>query len=139
MAEWQNLKKYFESKFVDVSQIHVLLYVDVPLVVTFVSDNQWYIGYLYELDHNNLDAHWLIAETTQKDVMNLITGHVAVSDTMTKFEQKRYDFFVKDGKASLFEKTAIDFKIDPHFHIDQSIPNEIDLVKVESELKKHEK
>lgn len=139
MVEWQNLKKYFESRFVDVSQMNVLLYVYVPLVVTFVSGGQWYIGYLYKLNDNNLDAHWLISEITQKDVINLITGHVSVSDTMTKLGQKRYDFFVKDGKASLLEKTVIDFEIDPHFHIDQSSPNEIDLTKVESEIKKHEK
>lgn len=139
MTEWQNLKEYFGSKFADVSQIHVLLYVYVPLVVTFVSCDQRYIGYLYKLNDNNLDAYWLISETTQKDVIDLIAGQVSISDIMTKLGQKRYDFFVKDGETSLSEKTVIDFEIDSHFKINQSSPNEIDLVKVESEIKKHEK
>ena len=69
MEKWNNLKEYFGSKFNNITFLEVILYVDMPLIVTFISDGKYYIGYLYKFDNSTFNAHWLISETTNQKIL----------------------------------------------------------------------
>lgn len=134
MEKWNNLKKYFGSKFDCITFLEVILYVDIPLIVTFIANNKSYIGYLYKLDDSNLNAYWLISTTTNKNVLSLVKGDISVHNIMINNNNKCYYFSVEDGKSHLSEKKSTDFEISSDFYIRKNIPNEIDLLKVINSL-----
>lgn len=134
MGKWNNLKEYFGSKFNNITFLDVILYVDMPLIVTFISDGKYYIGYLYEFDNSTLNAHWLISEATNKKILALIDGDISVTEIMIKNKQKCYLLSVEDGIPNLKGTGNLNFKISSDFYITKNTPNEINLLNVRNSL-----
>lgn len=131
MEKWNNLKEYFGSKFNNITFLEVILYVDMPLIVTFISDGKYYIGYLYKFDNSTFNAHWLISETTNQKILALIDGHISMNEIMIKNKQKCYFLSVEDGIPNLKGTGNLNFKISSDFYITKDIPNEINLLNLE--------
>lgn len=134
MEQWNNLKEYFGSKFSNITFLDVILYVEIPLIVTFIDKSKYYICYLYKFDDSTFNAYWLISETTNKELLELIDGHISVNDIMIQNKQKCYCFSVKDGHSNLEEKRPTNFEISSEFYITKNTPNEIDLLKVKDSI-----
>ena len=133
MQEWNNLQKYFGSQFKDITYLKVILYLEKPLIVTFKSENQYYIGYLYKFNDENFNAYWLISKTSRNHILKLIDGKTSVKDTIQK-EQTGYYFSVVSGNSSLSEKKISDFDINSDFYINNNTPNELELQNVRDSI-----
>lgn len=133
MYKWDNLKTYFGSKFKEITFLEVILHFEKPLIVSFKSQNQYYIGYLYKFKDDNFDADWLISKTSPKQILRLIDGQTSVKDTIQKAKTGYY-FSVINGNPSLSEKNLSNVNINSEFYLKNNTPNEIPIQNVRTSI-----
>lgn len=135
--KWDNLIDYFPGQFSSISEIQVYLFLEIPRVFSFKSqDGLIYLAYIAEIDYEFYDTKWIVSQVDLDILKKMLKEELSIRETLINRYNHMYLIELAEGDF-VNQASIVDIEIflpSSNFYLSNKLPNEINLTEIIDEL-----